>query len=93
MNVAGALGMASRINKVASAQTTIQQNQNAGNGPPNGSTPTPNKNLSMVQFGHTAHVASEAAGVAQSALSSSSSVPNIGDPAYSPPNAIGNLYT
>lgn len=92
--VAGAVGIASRIGKIANAQTTLQQQQNStGNGPVNGSSPVPNKNLSLTQFGQHAHIAGEAAGVAQSVVGSNPSVPNIGDPAYSPPSAIGNLYT
>jgi hypothetical protein len=86
--------MASRIAKIGSAQATLQNQQDAtGNGPVNGSSPTPNKNLSLTQFGKTAHVAGEAAGIAQSAVSSTPSVPNIGDTSYNPPSAIGNLYT
>lgn len=92
--VGAAVGMATRIGRIANAQATLQQQQNsAGNGPVNGSSPVPNKNLSATQFGHTAHIAGEAAGLTQSAITSTPSVPNVGDPAYTPPSAIGNLYT
>lgn len=92
--VAGAIGTAARIGKIAKAQTTLQQQQDSsGNGPVNGSSPTPNKNLSLTQFGAKAHIAGEASHLAQSVASSNPSVPDIGDPAYNPTNSIGNLYT
>lgn len=92
--VAGALGMASRIGKLANAQQTLQQAKASGNGPVNGSSPAPNKNLSMTQFGQKAHVVSEAARVAHSALGTNSSVPSIGEPGFAPTNSIpSNLYS